>query len=107
MPVDEPPLAEAALVPAAHLTAALAAPAHGTLHLLEVLDPSYSGTERGERALEDRDTRQAAREDAEHYLSGGAKRIGEADLTSRILSPDYLTERTAATCWTARCSART
>jgi len=80
--LDESPLAEAALVPAAHLTAALAAPSHGSLHLLEVLDLTYVGAERGERVLMDRDTRETVREDARSYLGAIAKRFGEGELGS-------------------------
>jgi nucleotide-binding universal stress UspA family protein len=42
VPLDGSPLAEAALNPAATLTAALAAPAQGTLHLVQVVKPVSS-----------------------------------------------------------------
>jgi nucleotide-binding universal stress UspA family protein len=43
VPLDGSPLAEAALVPAAQLAAALAAPAQGALHLVRVVDEAFIG----------------------------------------------------------------
>ncbi len=80
--LDGSPLAESALVPAAHLTTALAAPSSGALHLLQVLDLTYFGTERGERVLMDRDARETVREDARSYLGAIARRLGEGELAS-------------------------
>lgn len=84
VPLDESALAEAALIPAAHLAAALAAPAPGAIHLLEVLDLTYIGAntsaERVERTQMNRDTRETMRDDAQRYLSGVAKRLGEGEL---------------------------
>ena len=47
VPLDGSPLAEAALSPAAHLTAALAAPAQGALHLVQVVKPFPATAEEG------------------------------------------------------------
>ncbi len=47
VPLDGSKLAEAALDPAAHLTAALAAPAQGALHLVEVIRASLAEVEAG------------------------------------------------------------
>jgi nucleotide-binding universal stress UspA family protein len=47
VPLDGSPLAEAALSPATHLTAALAAPGRGALHLVQVVKPFPSTTEEG------------------------------------------------------------
>jgi nucleotide-binding universal stress UspA family protein len=47
VPLDGSPLAEAALSPAAHLTAALATPAQGALHLVQVVKPFPTTTEEG------------------------------------------------------------
>jgi nucleotide-binding universal stress UspA family protein len=47
VPLDGSPLAEAALVPAAYLTAALAAPGQGALHLVQVVKPFPATTEEG------------------------------------------------------------
>jgi len=47
VPLDGSPLAEAALSPAANLTAALAAPAQGALHLVQVVKPFPATAEEG------------------------------------------------------------
>lgn len=80
VPLDGSVLAEAALVPAAYLATALAAPSRAILHLLEVLDLTYIGTEQGGRVPMDRKSRQAVREGAKQYLSGLATRLAEGDL---------------------------
>lgn len=48
VPLDGSPLAEAALAPAAHLIAALAAPAPAALHLVQVVAPSQETGEKRE-----------------------------------------------------------
>ncbi len=47
VPLDGSPLAEAVLSPAVHLTAALAAPGRGALHLVQVVKPFPATTEEG------------------------------------------------------------
>ncbi len=47
VPLDGSSLAEAVLSPAAHLTAALAAPGRGALHLVQVVNPFPATTEEG------------------------------------------------------------
>jgi nucleotide-binding universal stress UspA family protein len=48
VPLDGSPLAEAALAPAAHLVSALAAPARGQLHLIQVVLPLQETATKGE-----------------------------------------------------------
>jgi nucleotide-binding universal stress UspA family protein len=84
VPLDGSPLAEAALVPAARLAAALSAPAPGILHVFEVLHPDFGGIdfigERGELMLMDRATHDAIQAEAHRYLSAIAERCKEGEL---------------------------
>ncbi len=86
VPLDGSPLAEAALVPAAHLATALSTPAAGALHLFEVIEPVYVGTiygtEHGRQVPQDRDTHDAIQADARSYLSTIAGRCKEGELAA-------------------------
>jgi nucleotide-binding universal stress UspA family protein len=86
VPLDGSPLAEMALVPAAHLVAALSAPAAGALHVFEVIDPVYVGTtygtEHGRLVPQDRATHDAIQADARSYLRAIAGRCNEGELAA-------------------------
>ncbi len=71
VPLDGSQLAEAALAPAAHLVAALAASAQGELHLAQVVKPSQEAAEEGE-ALE---RKNEASERARNYLAQVTERL--------------------------------
>jgi len=71
VPLDGSPLAEAALNPAAHLTAALAAPTQGALHLVQVVKPFPATTEEGVVSELNAEARQRART----YLATAAERL--------------------------------
>jgi len=71
VPLDGSPLAEAALNPAANLTAALAAPAQGALHLVQVVKPFATTTEEGV----DSELNAEALQRARTYLATVAERL--------------------------------
>lgn len=65
VPLDSSPLAEDALGPAAQLTAALAAPGKGALHLVQVVKPDPSSAEEGHIS----EWHEAAVQRAERYVT--------------------------------------
>jgi nucleotide-binding universal stress UspA family protein len=71
VPLDGSELAEAALRPAAHLVAALAAPAQGRLHLAQVVKPVSSSLEEGA----DHEFTEAAPQQASAYLEQVSERL--------------------------------
>jgi nucleotide-binding universal stress UspA family protein len=76
--LDGSPLAEAALLPAAQLSAVLSAPADGALHLVHVLPPSMQGDEA---------MHTSAQKEAETYLQTIRQRLlteDEADIKLHI-----------------------
>ena len=73
VPLDGSPLAEAALSPAAHLTAALAAPAQGALHLVQVVKPFPATAEEGVVS----ELNAEALQRAKGYLATAAERLQE------------------------------
>lgn len=76
--LDGSPLAEAALLPAAHLCASLAAPARGTLHLIRVLPlPALEDESQQEMLLAERKQAEAH---ATAYLDTIKQRLREGDL---------------------------
>jgi nucleotide-binding universal stress UspA family protein len=87
VPLDGSPLAEAALAPAAHLVAALAAPAHGALHLAQVVKPFSTTVEEGFVS----ELNEEARQRASAYLATVAQRLQATEsakalsITSQIL----------------------
>ena len=93
VPLDGSPLAEAVLSPAAHLTAALAAPAQGALHLVQVVKVEEDGgSELNEEVLQQVRTYlamvaarlQAAEKDLKLSLTASVEL--EADVASALLS---------------------
>jgi nucleotide-binding universal stress UspA family protein len=84
VPVDGSELAEAAIEPAAHLVAALAAPGQGKLHLLRVVAiPSSSGKFRSQAHIDfDAEVRTQAREEAEAYMQALLSRPPVSALTN-------------------------
>ena len=78
--LDGSPLAEAALLPAAQLCAALAAPANGAIHLTRAVQTIFAiGNESNERVeIMNREVR----EEAEGYLKGIEQRFQSGDLAS-------------------------
>jgi nucleotide-binding universal stress UspA family protein len=79
--LDGSPLAEAALLPAALLVGALAAPAQGALHLMRVIETAYTGGawgngERSEHVEADAPAaKEAALKEASEYLIGAVERL--------------------------------
>lgn len=75
VPLDESPLAEAALLPAAQVSAALSAPGHGSLHLLRVVE-LVTTRERGGylAALNEEDVARA-----KMYLKNMEQQVREGD----------------------------
>jgi nucleotide-binding universal stress UspA family protein len=71
VPLDGSELAEAALRPAAHLVAALAAPAQGRLHLAQVVKPVSSNPEEET----ERESTEAAPQQASAYLEQVSERL--------------------------------
>jgi len=71
VPLDGSPLAEAALSPAANLTAALAAPAQGALHLVQVVKPFPATAEEGVVS----ELNAEALQRAKGYLATAAERV--------------------------------
>jgi nucleotide-binding universal stress UspA family protein len=83
VPLDGSPFAEAALVPAAHLSAALSAPAQGALHLAQVLRlPTLYEYGQNDQLAE---MKQGIRE-AQAYLSTVERKLREDDLAKLNLS---------------------
>jgi nucleotide-binding universal stress UspA family protein len=80
--LDGSPTAEAALLPAARLVAALAGPGHGAVHLLRVLDLSTPGAGAAASVLPYRAAGEAALEDARTYLHAVAQRFGAGELAT-------------------------
>jgi nucleotide-binding universal stress UspA family protein len=77
VPLDGSALAEAALEPAAHLIAALAAPAHCDVHLLRVVDlPSTYGSMKSQAHISD-SMQQEAQKEAQTYVQAMAERLRE------------------------------
>jgi nucleotide-binding universal stress UspA family protein len=76
VPLDGSELAETALAPAAHLVAALAAPAKAALHLAHVVKPFHEAPEEG---LEDE-----ARERARAYLAHVTERLQKTTQDLRL-----------------------
>jgi nucleotide-binding universal stress UspA family protein len=77
VPLDGSPLAEAAMEPAAHLIAALAAPAQCELHLLRVVDlPSAYGRMKSQAHMSD-SMQEEARKEAETYVQEMTERLRE------------------------------
>lgn len=87
VPLDGSPLAEAALTPAAHLVAALAAPAHGALRLAQVVKPFSTTVAEGFVSEQNEE----ARQHASTYLATVAQRLQATEnalalsITSQIL----------------------
>jgi len=71
VPLDGSPLAETALVPAAYLTSALAAPAQGTLHLAQVVKNFQTTAEEGFVS----ELNEEALQRAVNYLAAVAERL--------------------------------
>jgi nucleotide-binding universal stress UspA family protein len=71
VPLDGSPLAEEALIPAAHLTAALAAPAQGALHLVQIV--KFVPVEAGEGYISE--LNEEALQRARTYLASVADRV--------------------------------
>jgi nucleotide-binding universal stress UspA family protein len=76
VPLDGSELAEAALAPAATLTAALTAPARGELRLVQVVKSFHSTTEEGLVSESNKETRQQARS----YLATVAERVQTTEM---------------------------
>lgn len=84
--LDGSVLAEAALEPTAHLIAALAAPAHGMLHLLRVVDlPLTTGKWRSHAYISPA-LREQARQEAETYLETLAASLRRGPLAALKLT---------------------
>ncbi|HYL43844.1 MAG TPA: universal stress protein, partial [Ktedonobacteraceae bacterium] len=82
--LDGSSLAETTLVPAAHLSKALSAPAQGMLHLARVIPwPPIEGTRQNERATA---ARAWAESDAKAYLERVEQRLREGELAALGLS---------------------
>jgi nucleotide-binding universal stress UspA family protein len=73
VPLDGSPEAETALEPAAQLVAALAAPAHGALHLLHVVQ-----LEEAPRQTDEHKAQETVRLEADAYLQAVAERLKQA-----------------------------
>ena len=80
VPLDGSPEAETALEPAAQLVAALAAPAHGALHLLHVVQ-----LEEAPSQTDEHDAQETLRLEAERYLRAMAERLKQASQGSAPL----------------------
>lgn len=76
VPLDGSELAEAALAPAATLTATLTAPARGELHLVQVVKAFHSTTEEGFVSELNEETRHRARS----YLASVAERVQTTEM---------------------------
>ena len=74
VPLDGSPLAETALTPAAHLVAALAAPAYGALRLAQVVKPFSTTVAEGFVS----ELNEEARQRASTYLAAVAERLRES-----------------------------
>ena len=81
VPLDGSAFAETALSPAAHLVAALAAPAHGTLHLVQVIQDS---TARGEEGITSAEN-EGALPRASSYLASTAERVQTTEKDLKLL----------------------
>ena len=84
VPLDGSSFAETALVPAAHLSAALSAPAQGALHLAQVLRlPALYEYGQNDRLAE---MKQRGMREAQAYLSTVERKLREGDLAKFNLS---------------------
>lgn len=80
VPLDGAPLAEAALSPAAHLIAALAAPAQGALHLVQVVKVSPAAAEEGTASEQNEEALRRART----YLKTVAEHVQATEKTLKL-----------------------
>lgn len=90
VPLDGSPLAETALRPAAHLIAALAAPAGAALHLVQVVKVSPAAAQEGMASAQNED----ALRHAKTYLASPVERLqaSEKDLKLSITSAAVMGE---------------
>jgi nucleotide-binding universal stress UspA family protein len=88
VPLDGSELAEAALAPAEALTAALAAPDRGTLHLVQVVKDAHAKAEEGGVFELNDEAYQLARS----YLATVVERVG-SKVTDRALTVTFSVER--------------
>lgn len=87
VPLDGSELAESALLPAAYLTAAMAAPAHGTLHLVQVVKSLPTTAEEGFVSKLNEEALQRAKT----YLATTAEHV-QATMKELKLSVTYAVE---------------
>jgi nucleotide-binding universal stress UspA family protein len=84
--LDGSALAEEALAPAAHLVAALSAPAHGALHLLQVISIPAVGSRLRHKAFLSSGRVEQAQQAAEAYLNTVADRLRKGEFADLKLS---------------------
>lgn len=84
--LDGSVLAEEALAPAAYLVAALSAPAHGALHLLQVIRTPAVGNRPGYQVFLPSGSLKQAQQAAEAYLKAVADRLRQGELADLRLS---------------------
>ncbi len=84
--LDGSALAEKALVPAAHLVAALSVPAHGVLHLLQVIPMPSVGNRLRYHVVPSSGSLKQAQQTAEAYLKAVADRLRQGELADLKLS---------------------
>ncbi len=84
--LDGSALAEEALAPVAHLVTALSAPAHGALHLLQVISMPVDGDRLRHKAFLSSGRVEQAQQAAEAYLNAAADRLRQGELADLKLS---------------------